>query len=324
MSSPRVSTFQPGIVGSSIARLVLPQARRERRGDVVHLLLGRGQLEDQHVLGEPALVARHHDWRCAASSTSCRAASCRRSPSRTTRSSAPRGTGRCTSSRCTATRRRPGPARAARRRSAGTARSRRRSHPLEDVLAHPGHDPHRRDDVRGVGDLDAEHRLLGVERAHAERDDVHGPTPHAAAVEVGHDRLHLGRGHPVVRRPGVRLVDRADERPVLDAGDVGRVGARSRTSSASCSASSRTRVPASTSASGEPLPLLVGPVAPDDAAGVVSAATSSTHAASRACVVGVPVTGTGLAEVEIVSEPSAVVSGLVSVLMRGASLQGRP
>ena len=26
MSSPRVSTFQPGIVGSSIARLVLPQA----------------------------------------------------------------------------------------------------------------------------------------------------------------------------------------------------------------------------------------------------------------------------------------------------------
>ena len=27
MSSPRVSTFQPGMVGSSIARLVLPQAR---------------------------------------------------------------------------------------------------------------------------------------------------------------------------------------------------------------------------------------------------------------------------------------------------------
>ncbi len=26
MSSPRVSTFQPGIVGSSMARLVLPQA----------------------------------------------------------------------------------------------------------------------------------------------------------------------------------------------------------------------------------------------------------------------------------------------------------
>jgi hypothetical protein len=59
MSSPSVSTFQPGIVGSSIARLVLPQALGNARRDVVHLLLGRGELEDQHVLGEPALVAAH-------------------------------------------------------------------------------------------------------------------------------------------------------------------------------------------------------------------------------------------------------------------------
>ena len=39
MSSPSVSTFQPAIVGSSMARLVLPHARRERRRDVVDLLL---------------------------------------------------------------------------------------------------------------------------------------------------------------------------------------------------------------------------------------------------------------------------------------------
>ena len=60
MSSPIVSTFQSGSVGISIARLVLPHALGNAAGDVLDHALGRGQLEDQHVLGEPALVARHH------------------------------------------------------------------------------------------------------------------------------------------------------------------------------------------------------------------------------------------------------------------------
>ena len=59
--------------------------------------LGRGELEDQHVLGQPALVARRPPRRSAARSTSCRAAHCRRSPSRRTRSRGSRGSGRCTS-----------------------------------------------------------------------------------------------------------------------------------------------------------------------------------------------------------------------------------
>ena len=37
----------------------LAAGRREGAGDVLDLALGRGQLEDQHVLGHPALVARH-------------------------------------------------------------------------------------------------------------------------------------------------------------------------------------------------------------------------------------------------------------------------
>ena len=57
-------------------------------------------------------------------------------------------------------------------------------HPAQHVAAHPGHDAHGGDDVRRVGDLDAEHRLLGVEVAHHERDDVHRPAAHAAAVEL--------------------------------------------------------------------------------------------------------------------------------------------
>ena len=38
----------------------LAARRGECAGDVLDLALGRGQLEDQHVLGQPALVARHH------------------------------------------------------------------------------------------------------------------------------------------------------------------------------------------------------------------------------------------------------------------------
>ena len=37
----------------------LAAGARERAGDVLDLALGRGELEDQHVLGQPALVARH-------------------------------------------------------------------------------------------------------------------------------------------------------------------------------------------------------------------------------------------------------------------------
>ena len=59
MSSPIVSTFQPGSVGISIARLVLPQALGKAAATYFDLP-GRGQLQDQHVLGEPPLVTRHH------------------------------------------------------------------------------------------------------------------------------------------------------------------------------------------------------------------------------------------------------------------------
>ena len=57
-----------------------------------------------------------------------------------------------------------------------------------------------------------------------EGHDVHRAAPHAAPVELGHDRLHLLRVHPVVGGPRVLLVDRADEGAVLDARDVGGVG----------------------------------------------------------------------------------------------------
>ncbi len=54
MSSPMVSTVQPEIVGSSMARLVLPQALGKAAATYVDSPRGGGELQDQHVLREPA------------------------------------------------------------------------------------------------------------------------------------------------------------------------------------------------------------------------------------------------------------------------------
>jgi hypothetical protein len=57
MSSPTVWTLQPSSAGTTIARFVLPVADGNGPGQVLHRALGGGELEDQHVLGHPALVA---------------------------------------------------------------------------------------------------------------------------------------------------------------------------------------------------------------------------------------------------------------------------
>ena len=58
MSSPRVSTFQPGMVGAA-SRGSSCRTRSGTRRPGGMALLGRGDADEQHVLGEPALVARH-------------------------------------------------------------------------------------------------------------------------------------------------------------------------------------------------------------------------------------------------------------------------
>ena len=63
---------------------------------------------------------------------------------------------------------------------------------VEGLLAHPGHDAHRRGDVGGVGQLHADVGDRGTERAHRERHHVHGAALHAAGVERCHLLAHLG------------------------------------------------------------------------------------------------------------------------------------
>ena len=97
---------------------------------------------------------------------------------------------------------------------------------VEGPAAHPGHQPHRHGHIRRVGELDADVALVGADGPHRERHDVHRATLHRAVEELGELLAHLGRLTPVVGRPGVVALRGADERAVLDAGDVARVGER--------------------------------------------------------------------------------------------------
>ena len=78
--------------------------------------------------------------------------------------------------------------------------------------------------------------------------------------------LHLGRGHPVVGRAGVGLVDRADEGALLDPGHVGRVGAGPERVRLLLRVEAHQRA-GGDQLVGEPVPLRVGAVAPDDPVG---------------------------------------------------------
>ena len=232
MSSPIASTFQPGMVGLEHGEVGLAAGARERRRDV----LGRrpAGLVSLRIsmcsASQPS--SRAITWRCAARSTSCRAARCRRSPEPKDQiirssgnwtmylvslhgqatSSWPGSSGMPTECRagthCTS----PAASSSSMRRSTWVPmRAITRIEAVtyaESVISMPN-----------IG-------LLGLEVAHHERDDVHRAALHAARVELAHDGLHLVRVHPVVGGPAVLLVDRADVGAVLDARDVGRVGGR--------------------------------------------------------------------------------------------------
>ena len=81
--------------------------------------------------------------------------------------------------------------------------------------------PHVDDDVRAVGDLDADVRDVTADRPHRERHDVHRAAAHAAVEQAVERLAHLRRRDPVVGRTGILLAFAADERAVLDARDVG-------------------------------------------------------------------------------------------------------
>src|SRR5665811_2055262 len=207
----------------------LAARRGERGGEVVDAAVGAGDLEDEHVLGEPALVTGEHrrDAQRVALLTEKGVAAV---PGSVRPDLA--GLGEVGDVLVVAAR--PGDVRAGRAVGVdqGVADRMHRRHPvaglgdeLERRRAYAGHDPHVDDHVRAVGDLDAEARDVAAEGAHGERDHVHGAAAHRSGEHALEGLSHLGRCGPVVRGPGVFLVLGADEGTGLDAGDVRRCGA---------------------------------------------------------------------------------------------------
>ena len=200
----------------------LAAGRRERRNDVVGLVFRRDELEDQHVLGEPALVVGHG----------------RRYPQRVALLAQQRVAAVA------------GPVApdlpglrevrdvlglAARPRHVGLAGLQWRADRVQRLdeesvvaefgqrgLTHPGHGAHGHHDVLRIGDLHSEFGVLCTEWAHAERHDVHGAAAHTTPVQLGHGGAHLGGSHPVIGRAGVDLALGTDERTRFNPGDIRR------------------------------------------------------------------------------------------------------
>jgi hypothetical protein len=157
--------------------------------------------------------------RCAARSTSCPAARCRRSPSRTTRSRGSRGSGRCTCCRCRATD--VGLAGGERRADRVHARDElaRLAEHVEHLRAHARHDAHVDDDVRRVGDLDAD-VAMGEPSGPMLNGTTYIVRPRMQPSKALRSVAFISRGGPVVGGAGVVLVGAADEGALLDARDV--------------------------------------------------------------------------------------------------------
>ena len=158
---------------------------REGRRHVAGLALGVGELEDQHVLGQPAVVAGHHRG-----DTQGEALLAQESVAAIPRAVGPDLAGLGEMDDVLAVRiTGPGHVRLALgerhphrvdTRHEGTVGSEL----IERTLAHPGHDPHRRGHVGRVGQLHADVGDGAAEGSHGEGDHVHGAAPHRTPVEL--------------------------------------------------------------------------------------------------------------------------------------------
>ena len=94
---------------------------------------------------------------------------------------------------------------------------------IEHCLSHSGHDFHVADHVLRVSQLDPDLRKGGSDGAHTKGNHVQSPSSHAASVVLKQRPFHVFRSHPIVRRTRILFLFAADERPVFNAGHIGRV-----------------------------------------------------------------------------------------------------
>ena len=212
-----------------MAKLVLPQALGKAAVTYIFLPVGRFHAQDQHVLGQPVLVARHD--RGDAQGQALLAEQC---VAAVAAAEGPDLAGvREVGDVLVLDARGTGPGHV---RLAGFQRRAHRVHAgdeftvcpqgVQDRLTHAGHDALVDHHIGGVGDLDADVGDGRADRPHAEGDDVEGAPAHAALELPLHDLRHLARRHPVVGGAGLLLAPGADEGPVLHPRHVARMGAR--------------------------------------------------------------------------------------------------
>ena len=206
----------------------LTASGRERGSDVILLLLGAREREDEHVLGHPALILGH-----LRSDTEREALLTEKSVAAVARTERPDFAifGEL-GDELVVDVLSAGPSDillALLERSADGVDAGNEltvgAELLDDGVARAGHDVHVDDDVRRVGKLDA---VLGdgvADGAHRERNDVHRTALHAALVALLHERLHDLGVNPMVRRTGVDLLLGADEGTAFNASDIALVGA---------------------------------------------------------------------------------------------------
>ena len=206
--------------GDEHGQVRLAAGRREGAGDVAGLALGRGELEDEHVLGHPAGVAGHD--RGDAQREALLPQQGVAAVARAVRRDLPRlgevddvlvlGVAR------------PGHVLLARlERGADRVQAGHElavAEHLQGTRAHAGHDAHGDRHVGRVGQLHADVGDVRAQGAHGERHHVHGAPLHAALEEAVQVLAHFRRVTPVVGRTGVDLLGRADEGAVLDPGHV--------------------------------------------------------------------------------------------------------
>ncbi len=97
---------------------------------------------------------------------------------------------------------------------------------LEYIHADPRHDPHIHDHVSGIGQLHSDLRHRRINRAHAERQDIHRASAHAAVEQSLQSAPHHVWIFPVIRRTGIVLGKRTYKGAVLYAGNIALIRAR--------------------------------------------------------------------------------------------------
>ena len=193
----------------------LAAGRGERGGDIVSLALRARQADDEHVLGEPTLVARliARDAQRVALLAEQRVAAV---------AAAEALDGELLGEVHDEA--------AVRVELAGRVQS------LDELAALAGdalerraagarHQDHVDDHICTIGDLDTAARVRRVDGAHAVGHHIERAALHAALEELAHLGVGLGGRHPMVVRTGVFLVGGADEGQVFDACDIRRMRA---------------------------------------------------------------------------------------------------